>query len=996
MAEGAQLYLERVLPLDGEHFVGVFNKENGKGAFGYPGLTADEALKVVRRFRQRPGNNVYVSLASQKGYDERQSSKTGQAFKSAKRTLETFAKSKCLYMDIDVKEKGYPSQEVAIAALYEAVDNYQLPRPTVIVGSGSGGIHAYWVLDALLDYMEWRSLSEALIDWADRAGIKFDRGVTIDGVRILRVPGTMNNKPGVNKPVTIIYLEEQDIALQDMHNALAPYKRAGVADRVREALGIGNADVLGGNYFQAAGLRDIDKVAVECPWISNQLATGGVGRDNPQWSQAVLVASFCENPEATAHRLSNGHAQYTDTETQAEITRRLKERDEGTHRVGFPSCHAIRDTGADECQTCPHFELETSPLKLGDTIAMPPEAPLPEAVRQAEEEVKRDYSLETIALKLNPFLPAGGRVNPQTGIVTAERTSENDDGDAETKRINVFKGVIFEAWISRGTDGLIFNFMTTIGGKPTQGSVSVKEAGGSSPRGPLAGQGLFLSEGKDTEAFMRDWLHNLKTAAETVITGVPFGWHTMGDKDKADAPLGFSYAGLQYSTKNPGLAPRPSEELVKQYYPAGVIEPWKDAAAAIIADNCQDRAVIIASAFAAPLMRFTGEGGVALGTFSPESGLGKSTALKIAQAVWGHPRRGLQGLDDTMNATIQKAAELNSLPVYYDELKTHDEVTNFTSTLFRLTSGKGKARLSAAAKQQETPTWDTMLVYASNDTIVAALTETTKGTVAGNVRVFEYQTRPFAPSITPSAMAQKISQLETNYGRAGEVYAKFLGANAASVRAQVAERMNSFADKLGATGEERFWVSAMVITLAGAAYANQLGLTKFNLPSMRAFLTDEFDRMRAARKIAANDLMNIQSIITIMSEFLADMASRRTIHTDQINLKARGRPKPLKLFEDPQRVDRLGVQIKYETAPGDRGIILIDESELEKWLGQKRIPITVFLTSAGNLLRADRSVGALGTGTRLAISNVRVFKIDTAEMSAEPFRKFCRDPEKPI
>ena len=69
--------------------------------------------------------------------------------------------------------------------------------------------------------------------------------------------------------------------------------------------------------------------------------------------------------------------------------------------------------------------------------------------------------------------------------------------------------------------------------------------------------------------------------------------------------------------------------------------------------------------------------------YSRTSGVGKTTAMMLGQAVWGHPRTGMSTLNDTTNSMMKKIADLKSLPVYWDELRTKDQLEKVIDIVFR-------------------------------------------------------------------------------------------------------------------------------------------------------------------------------------------------------------------------------------------------------------------------------------------------------------------------
>lgn len=89
-----------------------------------------------------------------------------------------------MYADIDIKPGGFSSQEEIIQFLFSLA-----LTPTAVVGSGSGGVHAYWKL------AEGETGSKELIErwWAYLDESAGERSIDklFDLTRILRIPGTV-------------------------------------------------------------------------------------------------------------------------------------------------------------------------------------------------------------------------------------------------------------------------------------------------------------------------------------------------------------------------------------------------------------------------------------------------------------------------------------------------------------------------------------------------------------------------------------------------------------------------------------------------------------------------------------------------------------------------------------------------------------------------------------------------------------------------------------
>lgn len=124
-----------------------------------------------------------------------------------------------LWADIDVKERGFASQEEIVHYLF-GLDLV----PTIVVGSGSGGVHAYWKLvdgekgDKELVDRWWSYLDEAA---GER---KIDK--LIDLTRILRMPGSVyfpkaESKSSKVGAVEILYKTDAKYTIEEIHTTSA-------------------------------------------------------------------------------------------------------------------------------------------------------------------------------------------------------------------------------------------------------------------------------------------------------------------------------------------------------------------------------------------------------------------------------------------------------------------------------------------------------------------------------------------------------------------------------------------------------------------------------------------------------------------------------------------------------------------------------------------------------------------------------------------------------
>ena len=102
----------------------------------------------------------------------------------------------CLYVDIDLKEAEdeYSTVDGVMYYARRHIIGSEVPEPTMVNCSGNG-IHMYWVINPVSykgNLEKWKAMQEYIYSLFVRFGA--DYKVSVDNVRLLRVPGTINKK----------------------------------------------------------------------------------------------------------------------------------------------------------------------------------------------------------------------------------------------------------------------------------------------------------------------------------------------------------------------------------------------------------------------------------------------------------------------------------------------------------------------------------------------------------------------------------------------------------------------------------------------------------------------------------------------------------------------------------------------------------------------------------------------------------------------------------
>jgi len=958
--EHARQFLDRVMPPTGAGYLNIHwaspatnedgtpkLRENGEQVKWWDGRacsTIDEALKTVKWVSGMAGKDIYVCMSIQAKMEEKTSTK-GNKYKKALRLADDVAAIKSLFIDVDVKEDAYPDTKTALEALRGFITSVGMPMPSAVVGSGSGGFHAHWALDQVLSRDEWQVLANKLAAATKKHGLITDSQCTVDSARILRIPGTKNHKSDPARDVTLMSLGGE-VSLDTIRSVLAPYDGVVTGGSPFEQDGfvrkagakIEANDELGANMPQTSAVElRVEDVGKNCGFIARTLATGGKDNAQPLWFLTASMATFMEDGRDALHAMSDKHPGYSvkDTDDLYDRTEtNAKKRD-----LGWPQCAKISSYGAPECASCPLLAQNKSPLNFAT-----PTSPV----------ALVDNTLPDRYVRLG---------DGQIAVRTV-----SDEGAQLT--IPLCHYPILNGWLSNNPWTFHFTTRTEAGRKtvveiPTE-VIFAKEGLAKF----LGSKGFFLTDKqyKLLKEFFVSWLQKLQNSKESVVSASPFGWSVVDGKTE-----GFTYAGRVWMKDNDRPAANPNPQLQYQYTPKGDIAPWREIAKVVYDQKRPGLDAMLAVAFAGPLVKFTGFGGLILNAFSPESGIGKTTAMKVSQAVWGSPVLAMQGLDDTANSVLGKMGQLRSLPMYWDEIKSDNQIKRFCSVVFNLTGGREKTRMNADSTLRVSGTWQTMMVSASNDSLIDGMAREAGSTTAGLHRLFEFQVpKPAAVSHDIGTVQRLTGKLDDNYGHAGLLYAKFLGANHKRIEAEVAELQDELYAKTSVKQEERMWIATMAVILKGADYANELGLTNINCAGLHDFLMDVLERMRKEVMASPADLTSDMSVSSILAEFMNATRARNTLLTNRIWV-SRGKPAKgaIRVENDTSKLGDICVHIGKEDK-----LMRISSTFFSRWMGDHGYSRQTWTKRMEQEFGLKNVHGKLGGGTEMVCAMEYLIELD--------------------
>lgn len=1032
MLDQAREYLARVIPWPQAGERGFVNihwtfppknpKPDGKPAWAGRAVTTMQEATNAISFALKEGSNtldIYACMSMQ-SYAEPAVSGKGFKYSKPKRLAENAIALKSFFLDIDLKapqidpdtgkpkpiQKGYPTWDELVTALAQFIHTTKLPKPTMMVHSG-GGVHVYWVINRALTPQEWMPVAASLVEATRQLGLRCDTQCTIDSARVLRIPDTFNRKEATPRHVRFVGTPvDFDYSFERISGPLAAFQPAGgfavaaTPTAIDRSIFPVRAPIVEDSELQTSldGLRPspkLDDILPACRFLADAVASGGANNDNPLWNLTTLISAFTDGGRADAHRMSRGHVTYNKDETDALFDRKSREKTE--RGLGWPSCAAIAGSGATACSGCTfrghgksplNFEQRPAPITAGQSTA----AGAPNSSGAGQVAVGAPVATPTttafgttVALTATAVttpgpapvvgndLPAGYQRDTQNCICKIIPDPNNPGGNV-LYRISDYP--MLDAWLQN--DPKVLHFESVVErGKVTQIDLPFEVAATTDMRRCLQGQGIMLSpKDQHTGEFFVAWISKLQQIKD-MVNSSPFGWlNRHGTLD------GFVFGDRLWKPTGDEPAATANQVLAQRYRPKGSDTFWLDAAGLVCGVGRPDLEAIVASAFAAPLVQFTGHKGALLSAFSRESGIGKTTAVTIAQAVWGNPVKGIQGLTDTENAVMGIVGEIKSLPLYWDELKTDQDTKKFVKMTFQISSGKGKSRMDSRANLREPGDWQTLVVSASNESLIDHVVSQTNTTAAGLMRIFEYRVSP--PSgvgrVATSDATIRLSKLNNNYGHVGLRYAKFLGSSHTGIAADMAALAKQIEQETAANQEERFWVSVVACVLLGARYAGQIGYPIFDEAALKTFMYKALGEMREHRRTQTVDLDQSINVSAILNSFFKDVKKNNTwLVTNRIHV-GQGKPprapnvNAVKIIypADPSHLKGIDVQVGL-----DNGLMRISSAALGNWCKRCEINKVNLLDALAKSVTVNPvRNGRMGAGTNFAGANEHIIEID--------------------
>jgi hypothetical protein len=890
--------------------------------------------------------DVYYAMASYKQgfHDGPVDKKTGKPKKQL-RVRTNVEALKALWFDIDFKGE-YPDAKTAVLALRAFTQQTALPAPSILVHSGNG-MHAYWPFDEVVPLDRWQQLADALkaaaIDTKfanpELKPTSIDLGCTIDSCRVLRPPGTWNWKDPQNpKEVKLLFASGQTYPFEQLAAALMPWvqsgRRSGAA-KVLSVAGDVNDDLTGGVAARKETPSSFEVIIKNCGAARHIAETHGKDASEPEWMATLQLLKHCDDGTMWVHPVSDGHPEYDADKTDKKFEQRV------ANTAGPTLCSTFQTHHPSICAKCPHNGFIKTPLQLGHEDQKPIDG-----------------------------MPPGWRVAPDRKGVERLMIVDVGEGKTEKEWMRVLRYIPSNLRATRSV--VTQRYEVTFDIEMQNSKAWAMHLPGSSLGNPrkltesLADMGVVLKE-KETKSFidlMATWLSGLQAARRIADVTEQLGWLIADEK-----AVGFSCGPTTFyadgRTRNDVRAAREFSAVAKFYEPRGGLEPWKRVAHFIADQNNPAFTAILAASFGAPLLKFTGLSGGVLSIVSTASGVGKSSVLKCSQSVWGSPTHGVNAVDDTPKSVARKLGFLNNLPAYWDELRGRKTIDDFVTLAFQITQGKEKTRLDSSATLRDIQTWETLLVVASNESILEAMARNSGGTDAGVVRTFEMFIEPFKTDRNRAEITLLFEQLGQNYGHPGRIYAQYLATHAAEVERRVQEMFKRLATAGNMAAQERFWFAIVASLIVGAELAAKVGLVNIDMKRLLGYLMVTLQRLRGR----STEALSAVEPAELLAAFMGAYQDRALL----VNKFPTGKQNSKSYIPDVLAVPRSDKVVYHMSQTEER--VRFPVAEMARWLESRSLPSGTILRRFKAELNATELRFRLGMCTKWELPPQRCMEI---------------------
>jgi len=777
----------------------------GAGSGFFSEFTDDRAqVDVLAEKFVKQGKDVYFML--------------GKLEKAGSREATNVESLQSIWVDIDCGEgkassiesstglpQGYETKKDAQLALKKFCETVGLPFPAVI--DSGGGIHAYWALTEEVPRTKWLPICKRLKQICVTQEFYADQRV-FDASRVLRVPGTFNQKYDPPAPVTVLRGSTNRIDPDELREILGVDPDAEEVDK-RPLEKNPLQELLNQNYTSV--FKKIVTRADGCLQLHDCIRNRATLAE-PRWFDALSIAKFCQDSTKAATIISQGHADYS-----PEATERKMKGIKGPH-----SCAEFEANNPEGCNGCPHKGKIKSPIVLGQTL---------KKAKASKQGVKYRPPYvwgENGGIYMQTEDGEGAQFVYEYDFYIEQRMTDPTDGDVAIAVVHLPKDG--ERRFTIKNEQLDSRELTKV----------------------LAKNGV-LADKKTTpylHKYVIDSIKALSTENKADKMRVQFGW--------ADNHSAFIVGEREIRVDGVYHSPPSSVTATYSDYlePRGSYEKWREVFELYNRPGLEMHAFAALSGFGSILLNFTGQKGAIINLVHPKAGTGKTTILRMANSIAGDPEMLLGTPDDTVTGRINKLGTLNNIVNTIDEM-TNIEDKDIGKFAYAASQGRGKekAHFHINANRKNEITWRNITLSSSNASFYQKLMNTKNSPDGELMRILEFFIDYQDVNVISTAEGKAMfdHQLSQNFGHAIEPFVQYIMANPEHAKNRVLNTQAKIDKELSLTQRERNWSAAMACNIAGGLLAVEAGIVTLDMKRIYQRAAPEIKSLRETTIAPVND-----------------------------------------------------------------------------------------------------------------------------------------------
>jgi hypothetical protein len=479
----------------------------------------------------------------------------------------------------------------------------------------------------------------------------------------------------------------------------------------------------------------------------------------------------------------------------------------------------------------------------------------------------------------------------------------------------------------------------------------------------LSSNGVAVVGSEALQYYLTTWVNKMQYTNKADVARRQFGWVD----DKMDAfVIGDKEIRADRVDHNP-----PSSATV-QMFPAfatkGSFDVWKEAMAFYSRPDMEVHQFAIGVALGSVFTKMTPIHGGILHLYSPESGVGKTTAMMAGLSVWGDPSQLLVKENDTVASKMNRAEIYNNLPLGLDEM-TNASPKELSDFVYAYTSGYQRNRMSSSANHERYRgmPWAQTATSSGNANLIEKMGAYKAVPMGEAMRVLQVKVSPLNLDKTETDILS--GKLKDNYGHAYLPYLQYIMSDLPGVLELYRNTQKKLDTMFGFGPAERFYSVIVTNGIMGLMIGKTLGFFDYDLKGV-------FNWLRGAIESALNSIKSMDADAeTLLVSFISENYNNiLKIASGDDNRNVKGNT--LGHLTVPEAQPKFQFVARYET---DIKMLYVYPTPLKKWCVERQVNFEGMVDS----LKKGRAQATIikkrmGKGTKDSLPPVTVLAINCA------------------